>query len=129
MSIERGYDFLCAEDSFEPQQWEYANNGLTRQISLDQTEHNLLNLISIPPREEQSSQSSWIDDYHPTDTETGSETVSNSAESNRRRKEKDSNYEKNICAYITKKAVQCLLSADYRTAVKKLCAKHGCDFD
>ena len=129
MSIERDYDFFCAEDSSEPQQWEHANIGLMRQISLDPTEPIMLNLISIPPIQEPSTQPSWVDDYRPTDIETGSETVSNSAESNRRRREKDSNYEKNICAYITKKAVQCLLSADYRTAVKKLCAKHGCDFD
>lgn len=100
-----------------------------RQISVDQAEPFLFDLISVSPIEEISTQSSWIDSYRSSDIETGSEIVSNATETSRRRKEKDSNYEKNICAYITKKAVQCLLSADYRTAVKKLCTKHGCDFD
>ena len=128
MSLDKDYDFLSADDSFAPQQWEFANNGLMRQISVDQSEPIFLDPISVSPFEESSSQTSWLESFH-SDTETGLTIASDSTETKRRRKEKDSNYEKNICAYITKKAVQCLLAADYRTAVKKLCAKHGCDFD
>lgn len=130
MSIERDYDFFSADDSFEHQQWEIFNhNWLMRQISVDQAEPNLLDLASFSPIEESSAQSSWIESYRPSAIDTGTDIVSNSTETSRRRREKDSNYEKNICAYITKKAVQCLLSADYRTTVKKTCTKHGCDFD
>lgn len=43
-------------------------------------------------------------------------------------KSNDSNYEKNICAYITKKTVQCFLSSTYRRKVQKLCTKYGCDY-
>jgi len=128
MSIERDSDFFCADDFFDPQQWELVN-VLMRQISVDQTEPTYLDMLSASPIEESSTQSSWIENYRPLDIDTGTDIVSYSTETNRRRKEKDSNYEKNICAYITKKSVQCLLSADYRKAVKKLCAKHGCDFD
>jgi hypothetical protein len=32
-------------------------------------------------------------------------------------KASDSNYEKNICAYITKKAVQCFIQPTYRRKV------------
>lgn len=128
MSIERDHDFLFLEDWFTPQQWEFANNGLMRQISVDQNEPTFLDSISVSPIEESSSQTSWLENFH-SETETGLDIASEPTEIKRRRKEKDSNYEKNICAYITKKAVQCLLAPDYRKAVKKLCAKHGCDFD
>ena len=38
------------------------------------------------------------------------------------------NYEKNICAYITKKAVQCFVSKQYSGKIKKMCAKNSCDY-
>ena len=47
---------------------------------------------------------------------------------NKRQKNLDLNYEKNICAYITKKAVQCFVSKKYSGKVQKICQKYSCDF-
>jgi hypothetical protein len=130
--IENPEQIMFSELDPTPTQWQDINSALSRSISSDNSildpspEEPLTSLTNSATSEMLGSAQNSMEDSSEHSETTPLQAVAE--EPSPLARGSDSSYDKNICAYIIKKTVQCFIQATYRRKVEKLCRKYRCDY-